>query len=63
MKPTTIQVDTETRDMLKSFGKKGETYDDIIQKLIKIVKYTDFMEENYHILETEENWVNLDELW
>lgn len=62
MKPTTIQVDAETRDMLKSFGRKGETYNDIIQKLIKIAKYIDFMEENYHILDTEENWVNLDEL-
>ncbi|KYK32495.1 MAG: hypothetical protein AYK19_03000 [Theionarchaea archaeon DG-70-1] len=62
MKPTTIQVDTETRDMLKSFGRKGETYNGTIQKLIKIVKYTDFMKENYHVLDTEENWVNLDEL-
>jgi predicted RNA-binding protein YlqC (UPF0109 family) len=62
MKPTTIQVDIETRDMLKSFGRKGETYNAIIQKLIKIAKYVDFMEENYHILDTEEKWVNLDEL-
>lgn len=59
---TTIQVDTETRDMLKSFGRKGETYNDIIQKLIKIARYVEFMEESYHILDTEENWVNLDEL-
>ncbi len=62
MKPTTIQVDTETRDMLKTFGRKDETYNDIIQKLIKIAKYADFMEENYNILDTEEDWVNLDEL-
>jgi hypothetical protein len=55
MKPTMIQVDTETRDMLKSFGKKDETYNDIIRKLIKIARYADFMEESYHILDTEEN--------
>jgi hypothetical protein len=59
---TTIQVDTETRDMLKSFGRKGEPYNDIIQKLIKIVRYAEFMEESYYILDTEENWVNVDEL-
>ena len=62
MNPTTIQVDTETRDMLKSFGRKGETYNDIIQKLIKIAKYAEFTEESYHILDTEEKWINLDEL-
>jgi hypothetical protein len=52
----------DVRDMLKSFGRKGETYNAIIQKLIKIAKYVDFMEENYHILDTEEKWVKLDEL-
>lgn len=62
MNPTRIQVDIESRDMLKSFDRKGETCNDIIQKLIKIARYAEFMEENYHILDTEENWVNLDEL-
>jgi predicted CopG family antitoxin len=32
---TTIQITEETRDELKSRGKKGETYDDIIRKLLK----------------------------
>jgi predicted CopG family antitoxin len=62
MKTITIQIDAETRDTLKLFGKKGETYDDIIRKLIKRVRYTEFMEENYQTLDTENNWVNLDEL-
>jgi predicted CopG family antitoxin len=62
MKTTTIQVDTETRDALKSLGKKGETYNDIIRKLIKATQYVEFMEESYKILETENNWANLDEL-
>lgn len=62
MKATTIQIDTETRDILKSLGKKGETYNDIIRKLIKKARYAEFMEENYRILETEENWANLAEL-
>ncbi len=32
---TTIVVDTATRDKLKKFGIKGETYEEIILKLMK----------------------------
>ena len=35
---TTIQVSKETREMLKELGKKGETYDDIIRRLIELAK-------------------------
>ena len=35
---TTIQISKETRGMLKELGKMGETYDDVIRRLIKIVK-------------------------
>lgn len=31
--PTTIQIDKETKEKLKSFGTKGETYQDIIERL------------------------------
>ena len=31
---TTIQVKSETRDRLKSIGKKGESYDQIIIRLL-----------------------------
>jgi len=31
---TTIQVRPETRDRLKDLGKKGDTYDEIINRLI-----------------------------
>jgi hypothetical protein len=62
MKTTTIQVDTETRDALRLLGKKGETYNDIIRKLINRTRYIEFMEESYRILDTENNWANLDEL-
>jgi hypothetical protein len=34
-KSTTIQVLIKTRNELQSLGSKGETYDDIIQRLIK----------------------------
>lgn len=35
---TTIQISTETREQLKYLGKKGETYDEIIKKLIELAK-------------------------
>ena len=62
MESTTIQVDKNIRDLLRSFGRKGETYNDIISKLIERARYVEFMEESYHILDTEKNWVSLDEL-
>ena len=37
---TTIVVDTSIRDKLKKFGVKGETYEDIIVKLMKSYEKT-----------------------
>jgi len=59
---TTIQVTTQIRDLLKSFGSKGETYNDIIERLVDRANYVQFMRENYEILDKERNWVSLDEL-
>jgi hypothetical protein len=33
-KLTTIKIKPQTRDTLKSVGKKGETYDEIINRLL-----------------------------
>lgn len=35
---TSIQLEEETRDKLKSIGKKGESYDTIINRLLKDYK-------------------------
>lgn len=35
---TTIQLSKETRDQLKEFGKMGETYEDVLRRLIKKAK-------------------------
>ena len=35
---TTIQITPTTRDKLKELGKKGESYEDIILRLIKANK-------------------------
>jgi len=35
---TTIELSKETRDRLKKLGKKGETYDEIIRRLLELAK-------------------------
>lgn len=35
---TTIAVSSRVRDQIKEFGNKGETYDQILEKLIKSAK-------------------------
>jgi hypothetical protein len=35
---TTIAVSVEIRDQIKEFGNKGETYDDILAKLLNSAK-------------------------
>lgn len=37
-KNTTIQLSTKTRNELKVLGTKGETYDEIVKRLIKVYK-------------------------
>jgi len=48
--------------MLKAFGRKGETYNDIIEKLIERARYIEFMDESYAVLEKKEGWVKLDDI-
>ena len=35
---TTIQLEKETKEELKELGKKGDTYNDILKKLINFYK-------------------------
>jgi len=59
--PTTIQISKETREELRQLGKKGETYDELIQRLMEIAKRIEFFDDIDRILETEE-FVPLDEI-
>jgi len=58
---TTIQIQKDTREELREFGKKGETYEEVIRKLMEIAKRVEFFEDIDRILETEE-FVSLDEI-
>lgn len=61
---TTIAISKETKDILQDFGKKSETYDDIIRRMFNIVqmqnKIQKFIDESgYSTLEEAEEWTKL----
>jgi len=59
---TTIPVTKDVRDRLKQYGMKGETYSDILKRLMDEVDYETFMERQYKKLEDKEKFVSLDEI-
>ena len=61
MNHTTIQISKDTREKLKIIGRKGQTYDEIIENLIEIAKKDIFFAELDRIADTEE-FVPLDKL-
>lgn len=62
MATTTIPIEKETRDHLRSVGKKGETYNQIIKRLMPLAEYEEFMERQYERLKDKKTFVSLDEL-
>jgi hypothetical protein len=58
---TTIQIKKETREDLKKYGRKDETYDKIIKRLVDIVDRQMFFDKQKKILK-EERFVSLDEI-
>lgn len=61
MVATTIQIPTDLRDRLKTYGIKGDTYSDIIERLLEQVDHNTFMEEHYRRLRDRHDFVSLDE--
>jgi len=59
---TTIPVTKDVRDRLKQYGMKGETYNEILKRLMDEVDYEAFMERQYKKLEEKEKFVSLDEI-
>jgi predicted CopG family antitoxin len=59
---TTIPVTKEVRDRLKRYGTKGETYSDILKRLMDEADYETFMERQYKKFEEKEKFVSLDEI-
>ena len=59
---TSIQLPKETRDRLRRFGMKGQTWAQILDRLMERVEYEDFMEAQYQRLDERNEFVSLDEL-
>lgn len=58
---TTVALDEETKEMLQRLGHKGETYDDIIRRLIEDAGWANLDERWNEILDSDE-FIGLDEL-
>lgn len=58
---TTIQIEKETRESLKRFGKKDDTYDKILKKLMQIAAMYSLHEDAKRILK-EERFVPLEKI-
>ncbi|MGC1122783.1 MAG: antitoxin VapB family protein [Candidatus Methanofastidiosia archaeon] len=55
---STIQIRKETKDKLKHFGQKGESYSDIIERLMNYVESLDveeLIEARWERLQKEKN--------
>ncbi len=59
---TTIPTTKVVRDRLKSYGLKGETYSDILERLMDTVDKEEFMDRMYRRLEEKDQFVSLDEI-
>ena len=63
---TTIQIQHETREKLKMFGHKGETYDDIVERLMNYceeLNIYELIEKRWNKLQLEkEQYIPLDEI-
>jgi hypothetical protein len=59
---TTIPLEKETRERLRSLGRKGETYDQVLKRLISLAEYEEFMTRQYERLKDKNAFVSLDEI-
>jgi hypothetical protein len=61
MSATTIAVSSETKEILRRFGEKGESYNNIIRKLLKEAGWKKLDNRWNKILENDE-FISMDEL-
>ena len=64
--PTTIQIKKNTREKLKRLGHKGESYDNIIERLVNYFEELNFeklIEQRYKKLQKEKDqYISLDDI-
>jgi uncharacterized FlgJ-related protein len=59
---TTIPTTKVVRDRLKSYGQKGETYSDILIRMMDAIDKEEFMDRMYRRLEEKDQFVSLDDI-
>ena len=59
---TTILVTRKTREQLKALGRKGETYDDIIVRLMEEMNRQEFIVRQYERLEEKNKFISLEDV-
>ena len=66
MPRTTVPLEQRTRDRLKRYGSKGESYDQVLNRLMDFLEELDleaYIEERHRRLQREKNrYVSLEEL-
>jgi predicted CopG family antitoxin len=61
MSTTTIAVASDTKEMLRHFGEKGESYDNIIKRLIEKSSWKE-LDKRWNKILTEDEFIPLDDL-
>lgn len=59
---TTIPLDTSVRDRLKSYGRKGMTYNDILTRLMDEREMEAFIRQLEKEADAETQWVDVEDL-
>jgi hypothetical protein len=59
---TTIPLRRETRDRLRQLGRKGETYDDVVIRILEQAELAAHLETHYQRLRDKSTFVPLDEI-
>jgi hypothetical protein len=59
---TTIPIEKETRERLRSFGRRGETYDQVLRRLMSIAEQDEFITKQHERLKDKTAFVSLDEI-
>lgn len=63
MTKTSIQIESKTRDRLRGLGKMEDTYDSLIERLVKLHEEAlknDYLVETQHKIAKSEKFVELD---
>jgi len=59
---TTIPLRRETRDRLKQLGRKGETYDTVVVRILEQAELAAHLEVHYERLRDKSKFIPLDEI-